>query len=333
MICRNFPWLLRDFGGFGRDGWRPLRTARNRSLADKTVQRTVQDRSGSTRCAIFTRAARGAARLEQAGGDGHLAIPGGTGLRPSRSCLMLVDAVRGWGCCLSSRLSRCLQILLPRILRLRWREAIVSLDRGVFVLGLGAGPALGASLTTTSAPLSGKRFPGRGWGSRQRAFPQPSPDRLAGSAGRWPRCSYGQSELAGHHFRTWFEGACARRRLRDPQQRRKSERGEFHRYLPGTGPRAAAGRRRVSVSGVGAGGGQRLTGSGPGAQSGPEVVAQFGGDESRCRKTGDILISFLEHGHSLSVQADRWVTNAGATDPSTGCATSGTLNPASGIRE
>ena len=50
-----------------------------------------------------------------------------------------------------------------------------------------------------------------------------------------------------------------------------------------------------------------------------------------CRKTGDILISFLKHGQGVSVQVDRWVTNAGATDPATGCARSGTLDPASGL--
>jgi hypothetical protein len=56
-----------------------------------------------------------------------------------------------------------------------------------------------------------------------------------------------------------------------------------------------------------------------------------------CRKTGDILISFLKVGnflrptHGVSVQVDRWVTDPGAADPATGCARSGTLDPAAGL--
>jgi hypothetical protein len=56
-----------------------------------------------------------------------------------------------------------------------------------------------------------------------------------------------------------------------------------------------------------------------------------------CRKTGDILISFLKVGgllrpaRGVSVQVDRWVTDPGATDAASGCAKSGTLDPASGL--
>jgi hypothetical protein len=48
-----------------------------------------------------------------------------------------------------------------------------------------------------------------------------------------------------------------------------------------------------------------------------------------CRKTGDILISFLQNGNSVSVQVDRWVTDT--ADAATGCAKTGHLDAASGL--
>jgi hypothetical protein len=43
-----------------------------------------------------------------------------------------------------------------------------------------------------------------------------------------------------------------------------------------------------------------------------------------CRTTGDILISFEEHGNAADVQLDRWVSDQ--SDPATGCATTGHLD-------
>ena len=228
-------------------------------------------------------------------------------------------------------LSRSLPVLLRRILRPRWREAALGVI-AAFVLGLGAGPALGGTLTTTSAPLSGSVFQG-GDG-----------DRLNAPLHNPPLIDWQGLQADGRVVRTadpnsadgvfgGFEGACAGRlELDDAEQRRKSERGEFHRHLPGGGPRAASRRRCVCVSGVGAGGGAAAHGLWSWSSirtRGCGAIRQ--GTRVPCRKTGDILISFLEHGQSVSVQADRWVTNAGATDPATGCATSGTLDPASGL--
>jgi hypothetical protein len=53
------------------------------------------------------------------------------------------------------------------------------------------------------------------------------------------------------------------------------------------------------------------------------------GTEIPRRKTGDILISFLEHGNGVSVQVDRWVTDH--ANPATGCTEDGHLDSASGL--
>jgi hypothetical protein len=48
-----------------------------------------------------------------------------------------------------------------------------------------------------------------------------------------------------------------------------------------------------------------------------------------CRKTGDILISYLEHGNSGTVEVDRWVTDT--ADAATGCAKTGQLDSTPGL--